>query len=369
MASAKEEVKRLLKIADIEIDGKRDSDITIHDERIYKRVLSEANMGLGEGYMDGWWTTKSIDKFIYKIMKSNLKDHIKITPSIIKLYLRAKLSNKQKSRALNIGEWHYDIGNDLYKSMLDNYMQYSCAYFKGTEDLEKAQINKMDLICKKLQLKKGETLLDIGCGWGGLLNYAAKKYGIKGLGITVSKEQAKIANERNKGLPVEIKVVDYRKINQKFDKIVSVGMIEHVGPKNYKEYMKTASNCLKEKGLFLLHTIGGKKSNSSGEAWMDKYIFPDGVIPSVKQLSKAVEKYFIIEDLHNFGAYYDKTLLVWNKNFQKSWKKLSKKYDERFKRMWEYYILSCAGSFRARHLQLWQIVLSKGRDGVYNSIR
>jgi len=367
--SIKKKVVNLLKYADIKINGKRPWDIQVKNEKIYKRVLSEANMGLGEGYMDGWWTAKSVDKFIFKLVSANLHKRIKKTPSMAALYLRAKFSNKQKSRSYHIGDWHYDIGNELYTKMLDKNMQYSCGYWKNAKTLDKSQLDKMDLICKKLKLKKGMTLLDIGCGWGGLAKYAAKKYGVKVLGITVSNEQAKLARENCKGENVRIEVLDYRKLNQKFDRIVSVGMFEHVGPKNYKEYMKVANRCLKDDGIFLLHTIGSNKSNMSGEPWMDKYIFPDGVIPSIKQIAKAAEKLFFIEDIHNFGAYYDKTLMAWHANFKKSWSKIKKNYDERFYRMWEYYLLSCAGSFRARYNQLFQVILTKkGLVGGYERV-
>ena len=229
----------------------------------------------------------------------------------------------------------------------------------------------MELICKKLKLKKGETLLDIGCGWAGLAKYAAKKYGVKVLGITVSKEQAKLARENCKGLSVEIRVVDYRKLNEKFDKIVSVGMIEHVGYKNYREYMKVAERCLKDNGIFLLHTIGSRDSTTGpGDPWVHKYIFPDGKLPSVAQLAKASEGLFIIDDLHSFGTYYAKTLEAWYANFKKAWPKLKKDYDDRFFKMWEYYLLLFVGAFNVRHNQLWQIVFTKyHNEKTYESVR
>ncbi|PIN81388.1 cyclopropane-fatty-acyl-phospholipid synthase [Candidatus Woesearchaeota archaeon CG10_big_fil_rev_8_21_14_0_10_32_9] len=370
MTKYKQTVQKLLDSADIKINGSRPEDIHVLNDKLYPRVIAEANLGLGEGYMDGWWTCKAIDKFIYKILCADLQSRIKKTPSMALLYLKAKFSNNQKTRAKHIGQWHYDIGNELYKSMLDKNMNYSCGYWKNAKTLDQAQIDKMELICKKLKLKKGMRVLDIGCGWGTLARYMAKNYSARVVGVTVSKEQAKLAKELNKGLPVEIRIQDYRELNEKFDCIVSVGMIEHVGPKNYKEYMNVADRCLKEDGLFLLHTIGSATSHVSGEPWTDKYIFPDGVIPSIKQLSAACEQHFLIEDLHNFGADYDKTLMAWHANFTKAWPKLKKNYDERFKRMWDYYLLSCAGSFRARNNQLWQLVLSKkGVKGVYEIIR
>ena len=367
MANAKEVVMRLLEQADIQNGGSRPQDIKIHDERFYSRVLSGGSLALGESYMDGWYDANSLDGFILKILEARLDVRVKGSKNLIVPYLKAKLLNRQKTHAHHIGKWHYDIGNDLYSEMLDKNRQYSCGYWKNATNLDKAQEDKMDIICRKLELKKGETLLDIGCGWGGLLKYAALYYGIKGVGITVSKEQAAFAKKDCEGLPIEIRIQDYRKVSEQFDKIVSVGMIEHVGYKNYKEYMIVANRCLKDDGLFLLHTIGSNTtSKGPGDAWTDKYIFPDGKLPSIAQLSLASEKYFVMEDWHNFGADYDKTLMAWRENFNIAWSKLKDKYNERFYRMWNYYLSSCAAGFRSRQIQLWQIVFSKhGIPGGY----
>jgi cyclopropane-fatty-acyl-phospholipid synthase len=254
--------------------------------------------------------------------------------------------------------------------MLDSNMQYSCGYWRDAKNLEEAQKAKMELICRKLKLKKGETLLDIGCGWGTLLRYAAKKYGIKGVGITVSEKQAALAIERCKGLPIQILVKDYRLMDQKFDKIVSVGMIEHVGHKNYRTFMKTVHRCLKDDGIFLLHTIGSNESKTNpGDPWVDKYIFPHGKLPSIAQLSRASEGLFMTEDLECFGTYYAQTLEAWKANFIKAWPELRKDYDERFYRMWIYYLSIFIGAFKARLDQLWQIVYTKvGTETTYKRV-
>jgi cyclopropane-fatty-acyl-phospholipid synthase len=368
--AAKEVVGNILSKADIQINGKRPWDIQVHNDKLYSRVLSGGSLALGESYMDGWWDCAALDEFFNRLLRARIDQKALGWKNLIIPFLKAKLFNRQKSNAYNVGEKHYDIGNELYTRMLDKNLQYSCGYWKDAKTLDKAQIDKMDLICKKLELKKGETLLDIGCGWGTLLKYAAKKYGIKGVGVTVSKEQAAFAREINKGLPVEILVTDYRTIKHKFDKIVSVGMIEHVGFKNYREYMNVANRSLKDGGLFLLHTIGSNKTSKGPlEPWTNKYIFPDGKIPSIAQLSRASEGLFYMEDWHSFGPYYDKTLLAWHSNFEKAWPELKDKYDERFHRMWRYYLLSCAGSFRVRNNQLWQIVYSKNRQDAYKSVR
>ncbi len=368
----KELVEKLLELADVKINGNRPSDIQIHDDQFYKRAVTEVELGMGESYMDGWWDSENLDELVFKLVRADLlnkvKANLKIALQLAGFYL---INMQSRRRAFIIGEKHYDLGNDLFKLMLDNRMIYSCAYWKDAKNLDEAQENKLDLICRKIYLKHGMKVLDIGCGWGGFAKYAAEKFDVKVIGITVSKEQVNLAKEMCKNVPVEIRLQDYRDVNEKFDRIVSVGMIEHVGYKNYSEYFNLASKNLMDDGLFLLHTIGEVKSTKNTDAWTHKYIFPNGMLPSIAQLSKAIEGQFIIEDLHNFGADYDKTLMTWYKNFHDNWDKLKNKYNERFYRMWKYFLLSSAGAFRARNKnQLWQIVLSKkGVLGGYNSIR
>jgi len=365
----KQTVQDLLKNTNIKINGKNPWDIQVHNEKFYARLLSQGTLGLGESYMDGWWDCKNIDQFIDKVLRAKLDTKIK--GKLILSLIKAKLTNQQrKSKAHEIGKRHYDIGNDLYKHMLDKRLTYTCGYWKKAKTLDQAQEDKLNLLCKKLKLKKGERVLDIGCGWGSFAKFAAEKYKVKVVGITVSQEQVDLAKKLCKGLDVEIRLQDYRDLDEKFDKIVSVGMFEHVGQKNYKTFFKEANKCLKKDGLFLLHTIASNVSVTSLEPWIDKYIFPNGMLPSAKQVTKAYEGLFIMEDWHNFGTYYDKTLMAWHKNFNKNWNKIKVNYDERFKRMWNYYLLTCAGSFRAHKNQLWQIVFSKvGSQMPYESLR
>ncbi|BDQ03099.1 MAG: cyclopropane-fatty-acyl-phospholipid synthase [Ignavibacterium sp.] len=365
-------VNELLSLAEIEINGRNPWDIQVHDDRFYKRTVTEVELGLGESYMDGWWDVEQLDEVIFRIIRADLQNKVKRNLKIALQLAGFYLINMQaRHRAFIIGEKHYDLGNDLFQNMLDKRMNYSCAYWKNATNLNEAQENKLELICKKLYLKRGMRVLDIGCGWGAFGKYAAEKYGVEVLGITVSKEQVSLGKELCKGLPVDIKLMDYRDLNEKFDRIVSVGMIEHVGYRNYRTYFKIAENCLNENGLFLLHTIGEVRSVKNTDAWTHKYIFPNGMLPSIAQLAKAVEGLFVIEDLHNFGADYDKTLIAWYNNFNSNWHKLKEKYGERFYRMWKYFLLSSAGAFRARNKnQLWQIVLSKkGVPGGYISVR
>ncbi len=347
--------------AGIAIDGPNPWDIHVMDERFYARLLRNHSLGLGETYMEGLWRCRQIGEFIYRILKANLDREIGSGVKFLLPYVTALLFNPQsRRRAHQIAERHYDLGNDLFMSFLDPYNQYSCAYFNGTEDLTQAQLNKLDLICRKLDLKPRDRVLDIGCGWGGLAKYAAEHYGCAVTGITISREQARYAAEFCKGLPVHIRECDYRNIHGSFDKIVSVGMFEHVGQKNFRTFMQVVDHRLNDDGMFLLHTIGGNQSHVNGDPWLGKYIFPNGMLPSIAQIGKAAEGIFVMEDWHNLGPHYDKTLMAWHDNFQKNWGALEgEKYDGRFKRMWEYYLLSCAGAFRARKIQLWQLVFTK----------
>lgn len=370
-ADPKALAQSVLALADIKINGPRPWDIIVHNENLYSRILSEGSLGLGESYMDGWWDVAALDQFFYKILHARLDTKWPKNLYSALAVLKAKVINMQsKARAFQVGEQHYDLGNDLYSKMLDSRMLYSCAYWKNADCLEKAQEHKLDLICQKLQLKPGMKVLDIGCGWGGLAKHAAEKYGAQVVGVTISKEQAAHAQKLTLGLPVDIRLQDYRDVNELFDRIVSVGMFEHVGYKNYATFMQIAHRLLKDDGLMLLHTIGSNGSQSTGDEWLNKYIFTNGMLPSVKQIASSIEGFFVMEDWHNFGADYDKTLMAWFANFEKHWPSLKAHYSDRFYRMWKYYLLSCAGMFRARTTQLWQVVLSKkGEPSGYVSIR
>ncbi|WP_140919622.1 cyclopropane fatty acyl phospholipid synthase [Limnobaculum xujianqingii] len=358
-------ISELLQQADIEINGSRPFDIQVHHPQFFKRVVQQGSLGLGESYMDGWWDCQRPDMLFHRILRCGLDKKV---PHHIKDFLRiatARLINLQsKHRAWMVGKKHYDLGNDLFNQILDPYMQYSCGYWKEANTLEQAQQAKLKMICEKLQLKPGMTLLDIGCGWGGLSAYAAKNYGVSVEGVTISAEQQKLAQQRCSGLDVAILLEDYRDLHNQYDRIVSVGMFEHVGPKNYHTYFDVVARNLKPNGLFLLHTIGSKQTKVNVDPWIHKYIFPNGCLPSVTNIAQNSEKHFVMEDLHNFGADYDHTLMAWYKRFIQGWSELSGQYDERFKRMFTYYLNACAGAFRARDIQLWQILFSpKGVEG------
>ncbi len=364
-------VKNKFQAADIHLNGNQPWDFQVHDERFFPKVFYQRSLGLGESYMNGWIDSKRLDESIYRIMKSSLNSPPPVAMrAFMHLISPLYLNRQTKQRSLIVGERHYDISNELFQCMLDKRMTYSCGYWRHASNLNEAQEAKLDLICQKLELKPGMKVLDIGCGWGSFAKYAAEKYGVHVVGITISHEQLELAKELCKGLPIELRFQDYRDVRETFDRVTSIGQMEHVGYKNYRTYMKVVARSLKEDGLFLLHTIGNNYSSFEGDPWIDKYIFPNGLLPSCAFLARSCEGLFVMEDWHNFGADYDKTLLAWFHNFDSCWDKLKAQYDERFYRMWKYYLLACAGGFRARQLQLWQIVYSKrGVPGGYRSIR
>jgi len=352
--------EELLALSGVKANGTNPWDIQIHDDRVYARVLSDKNLGFGESYMDGWWDCPRIDEFICRILSARLDEKVKGSLKLLIPTIQAVVTNRQgRLRAKDVAEQHYDLGNELFFSFLDPRNQYSCAYFNGTNDLDEAQRRKLDLICRKLELQPSDNVLDIGFGWGGLARYAAEQCGCRVTGVNISDEQVWFARGYCKELPIEVLHCDYRDVRGEFDKIVSVGMFEHVGRKNYRTFMETAHSSLKDDGIFLLHTIGSNESQVTSDPWITKYIFPNGQLPSIAQITKAAEGLFVVEDLHNLGPHYDKTLMAWNARFQEAWPGLRQRYDDRFKRTWEYYLLSCAGAFRARVIQLWQLVLTK----------
>lgn len=348
---------QLLALADVTVNGSRDWDLIVHDERLFARVLRDKNLGMGEAYMEGWWDCSQIDEMIRRILTARLDERLFRVG--FRDWLPLIFNLQSKKRALEVGVEHYDIGNELFRLMLDKNLNYSCAYFKDATDLDAAQIAKMDLICRKLELGPGMRLLDIGCGFGSLAKYAAEHYGVSVVGITISKEQLALGQQRCAGLPVELRFQDWRDVRETFDRVVSVGMFEHVGSRNYSAYMKLVSENLVEDGLFLLHTIGARVSETRSDAWIEKYIFPNSMLPSVAQIGSAIEPYFVVLDWHNFGLDYAKTLRAWHANFTRSFSQLKDRYDERFYRMWTYYLLSSAGGFLAQSNLLWQVVLAK----------
>ena len=356
----KKYVSRLFEKAGITIDGNMPYDIQVRNDNTYKRLLSEGALGAGESYMDEWWDCKALDQFISRILSINIEKYVKGNWRLLYHVIKSRLFNLQNiRRAFVIGREHYDLGNDLYAAMLGKKMLYSCGYWKEANNLDDAQEAKLDLICRKINLEPGMSVLELGCGFGYFAKFAAEKYGARVTGITVSEEQLKFGMEICRGLPVELKLEDYRNISGKYDRVISIGMLEHVGYKNYRAYMENVDKALKTDGIAFIQTIGANDSTTTVNAWTCKYIFPNSLIPSISQIGQAMEGIFVMEDWHNFGEHYEKTLMAWFENFDSAWPELKKQYDDRFYRMWKYYLLSCAGAFRSRHLQLWQIAMTK----------
>ena len=370
--NAKDKIREILAIADIELNGPDPWDLQVRDERFYQRALSHGEMGLGESYMDGWWDVPQLDEFFSKAQKAELHEKLK-TFSFVWLAAKGRFFNRQgRSASRKVAREHYDLGNDLYRAMLDKNMQYTCAYWKDANTLDEAQENKLHLICRKLYLQPGMTVLELGCGFGGLTRLMAREYGCEVVSYNISREQMSFAREFCAGLPVRLEEKDYREAahEPQFDRVVAVGLCEHIGHKNHRSFLELARAKLRDGGLFLLHTIGNSKTRTSTNPWTDKYIFSGSVIPSMPQLVAAMEGVFVMEDWHNFGPDYDRTLLAWWKNFDSRYCTLDKqRYDQRFYRMWKLYLLMSAGAFRARRLHLWQIVLSKGDIDGYVPVR
>jgi cyclopropane-fatty-acyl-phospholipid synthase len=368
--SARAGFATLLASAGVTVDGSAPHDLRVHDERLFATVLAGGSLALGESYMDGWWSCERLDAFFARVMAAGLDRTAAGAAGGLKRLAALLFPLGRRSRAFVIGERHYDLGNELFEAMLDRRMIYSCAYWVDAATLDDAQERKLDLVCRKLGLKSGQRVLDIGCGWGGLARFAADRYGVSVVGITVSKEQAALAARQVRDLPVEIRLEDYRDLSGTFDAVVSLGMFEHVGPRHHRPFLEVARRCLKEDGLFLLHTIGTPETTAAPDPWILKYIFPQSHVPSLAQIARAADGLFVIEHVHNFEAFYDPTLMAWNANVEAHRANLPARYDERFFRMWRYYLLSSAGTFRARRDQLLQIVLSpRGVAGGYAPVR
>ncbi|MEB2785235.1 cyclopropane fatty acyl phospholipid synthase [Algoriphagus persicinus] len=353
-------VENILEDTGIRINGPNPFDIQVYQDRFYKEVALGGSLALGETYMEGVWDCNSLDHMFTMLLNGNLeKASLSTLNSGFSYFWQGFFNSQSRKNSRKLVANHYNIGNDLFRKMLDPYMMYTCAYWKKAENLKEAQVQKMDLICRKLKLSPGMKILDLGCGWGGFAAYASKVYQVNVVGVTLSKEQVKVAKNRCKNLSVQIKLMDYRDITGEFDRIVSIGMIEHVGYQNYGKYMEVVNRLIKPEGISLIQTIGSNQTNFKTDPWIGKYIFHNSLIPSMVQLSIAMEPYFVLEDVHNFGLHYDKTLMAWLANFKEAWTELESSYSSEFFRMWEYYLSVSAASFRSRKNNLWQIVMTK----------
>ncbi len=365
----------------VEIGGANPGDIRVHDDRFFSRVVGDGSLGMGETYVLGWWDCEDLFLFLQRLLSSNqvaFREHAGWRTGFA--FMKARLMNVQKpSQVRQLADAHYNLSNALFENMLGKSMAYSCAYWHSADNLLDAQNRKLDLICRKLGLKQGQRVLDIGCGWGCFARFAAERYSCEVTGITVAKEQSEFAREFCSGLPVEICCCDYRDFNTAreygpFDKAVAIEVMEHVGYRNYRVFMEMIHRQLRSSGLLLVQTQGMNESTRTSDPWITKYIFPGGKIPSMKQIAGAIEKLFVIQDVHNIGIHYGKTLRAWHENFDTYWRDIRRPStagsSEAFYRMWRYYLVVSCAYFQVRGSPVWQIVLSKGvaKDG-YNFIR
>lgn len=365
-------VAELLAEAGIAINGGRPWDIEVRDGRFFSRLLASGSLGAGESYVDGWWECGALDEMFARIFRRGLDRRFpSMRLAMLSMVSRAvNLQSRWLSR--RVADGHYSVGNELYEAMLGPSMQYSCGYWKDAGSLDEAQRAKLDLVGRKLELEPGMSVLELGGGFGMLARHLAEEFGCRVVSYNICGEQVAYGRKACAGLPVRIEQKDYRDAAAEtgmFDRVVSVGLCEHVGYRNYRGLARLAWERLKEGGLWLLHTIGGNESMRATDPWIDRYIFPGGMIPSIAQLGAALEPDWVVEDWHNFGPDYDRTLMAWHERFEAAWPRMGARYGERFARMWRYYLLSSAAAFRERRLQLWQFVASKGRRGRYEGRR
>jgi cyclopropane-fatty-acyl-phospholipid synthase len=342
------------------------------------KVLASLQRGglyeLGESYMRGEWEVADLVQLMRHVFTQSPLipvKHSKLGARFIRFLITDRLRNPQINQgAFDVARGHYDLGNDLFSAMLDREtITYTCGYWRNAKTLEQAQVAKIDLLCRKLHLRPGMRVLDIGCGWGNFAHYAAKNYGVKVVGLTVSKEQAALARQRCVDLDVEILLQDYRTFSGEFDRVVSIEMIEAVGRKNMAGFFDMAHRCLAQGGLFALQAISAETFSWSSSVtldqyvlWLQKRIFPNGYLPNIRHLTKPSVSGLVIEDLHNFSYDYALTLKEWYERFESAWPQLAPAYGEPFRRMWRYYLQGCEALFRERMVQLYQIVYSKGGE-------
>jgi cyclopropane-fatty-acyl-phospholipid synthase len=353
-------IREQLAKAGVTINGPEAWDLQVRDACAYIRILRNGTIGFGEAFMEGLVDCERFDLLAERAFRANLSKQFEVRAALVHS-VKVRLNPfGSRHRSFEIGEAHYDAGNDFFESLLDPYMAYSCGYWERAETLDAAQRDKLDLICRKLRLEPGMRVLDIGSGWGSFARYAAEHYGVSIVGITVSRQQIEFATRVCSGLPVSFRYLDYRDIDESFDRVVSVGMFEHVGRRYYDNFFAACERCLKPSGILLLHTIGQQQERPVN-AWYNKYIAPGAEIPTIRNIVESARSGLVLEDLHTFyGVHYDKTLMAWSANLDAAWSRLKETYDEPFYRMWKMYLQGCAAGFRTDLLRVWQFVFSRG---------
>lgn len=363
--------------AGVQLDGSRPWDIQVRNPRFYRRAL-RGSLGLGDSYMDGDWDVRELDALFVRLIRANLASSLLARAGRAWLGIRARLGNLQtRVRSLDVARSHYNLDHRLYELFLGPWNQYTCCFFDRTRELEQAEVRKLEMICSKLELTRGDRVLDIGCGWGGFARYASSTRGCHVTGISLSREQVDYARRFTAGLPVDIVEADYRDLPAlrpagSFDKILVCGMIEHVGYRNYRGLMEIVHGLLTRSGLFLLHTIGNGINTRIADPWIVKHIFRNSMLPSMEQLAGALRGLFTVQDWENYGRYYVDTLAAWQRRFEENWERIAlidttPRFDERFRRMFNYYFLSCKAAFDVESIFLWHLVMSRRgeRAGVY----
>lgn len=380
MSPSRELVERLFAAADVRLDGDRPWDLRVADDRFYDRAVRDGTLGVGESYMLRWWDCDDLDELLYRAFRAQLDERFRLGWKTAWNALRARLFNLQRrARSEQVATVHYNLSNEFYERFLGPTMAYTCGYWKDAETLDQAQRAKYDLVCRKLDLRSGDRVLEHGCGWGGFARHAAESYGCEVVAVSISEPQIAYARQLCRGLPVEVHYCDYRDQEvynprgERFDKVVSIGMCEHVGPKSYRSWFEVVDRQLKDDGRFLLHTIGSSVSRTTNDPFTQKYIFPNCVIPSLAQLTGAAEGLFTVEDYHTFWKSYYYTLREWQRAFAEHWdeiRELDPKFDDRFYRMWNFYLFAGMSAARARNAELWQLIFSKRTSlGEYLTVR
>ena len=350
----------MLARAGVSIGGKESCDIQVADQRFYRVVLTQGSLGLGEAYLRGWWTCNDLEELSYRLIQSGLyKASLLLPLPLVADLVHATFNQQSKEKSLRVAVQHYSLGNDIFLSFLGSYHNYSCGYYLETDDLDEAQRLKLEKGCRLLDLRPGDRVLDVGGGWGEFARYAATHHGCQVTSINIADEQIKFAKEYCKDASVEVRRCDYRDITGRFDKIMVMAMLTHVGYKNYRQFMEIMARCLEPGGMMLIESVGGHKSMKNCEPWINRYIFPGGVLPSLRQIDAAIAGLFSRKVLDEFGSSYVHTLRAWNRNFLQAWPAHQCRYDERVRLMFEYFFQTVAGAFRAGYLLHWHILLQK----------
>ncbi|MCM2304160.1 MAG: cyclopropane fatty acyl phospholipid synthase [Elusimicrobia bacterium] len=357
---AESDMRALLSRAGIAVGGGRPWDIRVADPEFYRRALTGGGPALGESYADGWWEADRLDEVFHRLFRAGLHERLAPGPWPGLRALAGRFRDFRASlRSHGSAGARSGPGGDVFQAMLGARMSFTCAYWKGARNLDEAVEGGMELVCRKLELKRGMSVLDLGCGWGAFARYAAERHGVSVTGVDIDAERVKLGRELCKGLPVALRVQDHKEVRGRFDRVVSIGLMENVALGDYRASMAAAAQCLKADGIALIHAVGRNDGALRVDPWLDRSLFPDGAAPTLARLAGAMEGHFVAEDVHNLGPHYDPTLLAWHDNLARRWPELRGRYGDRAYRTLKVSLLCAAGGFRARRSQLFQIVMTR----------